>query len=274
MKGILKSFGVSCVFLLLYVTFSVVCVMLFTDIVVASVVADILIACVCLWFYLKNKSSQINISIFSQQGFLYKGAMIIGITFVIWLISQITATSIYHMFGDTSLDAYNTVVDGNIYGYMLLSIFIAPLSEELLFRSVIYNKFKCVASFISASIVSSVVFALFHGTAIHMYACIVCGVMFALIYEYTGCLRWSVFSHMVYNFLSMFCSGISLPEFVFDFWFLVVSNLALFGVFIYMCIRITCLKQNANLSCLNVLEIDTKESNDICKICDEVQDSV
>lgn len=88
----------------------------------------------------------------------------------------------------------------SFFADIVLGVVIAPVSEELLFRTGIYSFIRTKANKSSAIIISSLVFA-----ALHMYnpvnflSCLVAGTVFAIIYDKTGNIWYSIVAHAFCN---------------------------------------------------------------------------
>lgn len=88
---------------------------------------------------------------------------------------------------------------GNFIVQLIVIGFIAPISEELIFRGLIYNRAKAYFGTIYAVIVSSLIFAFYHGNAIQFIYALIIGLMMAYIYEKFGTLMAPVIFHICCN---------------------------------------------------------------------------
>ena len=160
----------------------------------------------------------------------YAGAMLF-LLLIMWLFSQVTATWVLNHIADKGFDAYQSVVDVNPAMYVILALVFAPVAEEILFRGIVFNAVKSRFPVWVAYIVSSLGFAIMHGTIIHIIIGFVCGMVFAMVYEYTGNIGWSILFHCIYNFMSMFLAGITVPDLFFNpIVFISVDVLVLFAI--------------------------------------------
>lgn len=114
---------------------------------------------------------------------------------------------------------------GVTVGRMLISIFLAPIVEEIVFRRFLYG-FLSDYNKITALIVSASVFAAFHGTIVHLYAGFLGGIVFAVIYEKTHKLRYCIAAHMLFNGLTVLITMIPYPDFMLSLWIAVLLNIA------------------------------------------------
>lgn len=91
--------------------------------------------------------------------------------------------------------------------YILAACTVVPLAEESMMRLFLYNLLKTNSHWVVSMCMSSFVFALFHATFSHMIFAFLFGCMMCLLYDYFG--RWwvSVAVHILYNIMSVICSG-------------------------------------------------------------------
>lgn len=105
----------------------------------------------------------------------------------------------------------------------LISIFLAPVVEEIVFRGFMYRFLSSFNRTVSM-ILTSVVFALYHGTIVHLYAAFFGGLIFCVIYDRTHKLRYSIAAHMLFNALTVLLSIISYPNFMLEPWWSMTLN--------------------------------------------------
>lgn len=109
--------------------------------------------------------------------------------------------------------------------YLLLSLFFAPIAEELLFRGVIFNFIRRSFGFIIASFVSAIVFGLMHGNIPQGYVTIILGFYYALVYQYSNRI-WVVISlHIIANMIDAMSILIRIPIFFLEPWFFITGNI-------------------------------------------------
>ena len=86
-----------------------------------------------------------------------------------------------------------------IYYQILSSGFIGPIYEELLFRGIVYNKFKQFKSKSKSMFLTTLLFAIMHFSIIDFIYTIVMGYLFIKIYDKTNKLRYSIILHICVN---------------------------------------------------------------------------
>lgn len=131
---------------------------------------------------------------------------------VFWLFVQALALRMQPFFPE-DLSGYQEMSRQETYLYLLLSVLVAPLFEELLMRGVFYADLKRhvgLQPFVSA-VVSSILFAAVHGTVTHLFVGFFCGMLFAFVREVSGSVFWAVLSHMTFNLFSAVGYGLVAP---------------------------------------------------------------
>lgn len=131
---------------------------------------------------------------------------------VIWFFSQVTATAVYNIFSDTAYDTYQSVTSSDSVLYVILTLVIAPVTEELFLRGIIYTRLKIAFGGVTAYAVSALLFALMHGTLVHLFLGISTGLFFAFVYTYTGKLQYSIAYHSLFNAMSLVFTNVSAPD--------------------------------------------------------------
>ena len=79
---------------------------------------------------------------------------------------------------------------------------VAPISEELIFRQVIYKRLRGISPVWVAVLISALLFGLYHGNLVQGIYAFIMGGLLALVYEWTGSFVAPVLFHMVANHLS------------------------------------------------------------------------
>lgn len=140
--------------------------------------------------------------------------IMIGFLVLIWFVCQIMSLMIYNTFGDSNLDKYNTAANSNVYLYGVLSVIIAPITEEILMRGVWFGYIKTYCNTVLAYILSAVVFAVLHGTLVHLPTSILFGLFLCFVYDYTDMIIVAIIMHFGFNLFSVLLSGIVIPDFM------------------------------------------------------------
>lgn len=89
-------------------------------------------------------------------------------------------------------------------GYCILTLFFAPVFEELLFRGIFFSYFRKYLHWFAALVLCSGVFALLHGSYVQLYSGFVLGLSAGLLYHRTGKIYLSILLHFMYNLVMTF----------------------------------------------------------------------
>lgn len=83
---------------------------------------------------------------------------------------------------------------------------IVPISEELLFRGVIFKRLREVVDFKKAMLLSAIIFGLIHSSFIQMIYAFVLALFLAYVYEKYGSFKAPVLLHISVNLISLICT--------------------------------------------------------------------
>ena len=81
----------------------------------------------------------------------------------------------------------------------LYSVLIAPITEEVLFRGVIYRRIRKLFGVRFAIVLSSIIFGLFHGNMVQFIYAFLVGLALAFVYERYGTLKAPMLFHIIAN---------------------------------------------------------------------------
>lgn len=136
----------------------------------------------------------------------------------VWLFGQITAAWVLATFGDAAFADYDSklhdVTGWLVVGSLFLTLFVAPLCEELLVRGVVFGSWRKLNPWF-AFLGSSFLFAVLHGTMTHFVPTLLCGMLMAAAFSMTGSIWRSVVLHIGYNLGAAVLGSMSLPEVLF-----------------------------------------------------------
>lgn len=93
----------------------------------------------------------------------------------------------------------NTQAVGPFIGSFILSVIIAPIIEEMIFRGIMYRFFKDKFSLNIALISSAFVFALIHYNLLTFAPLLVVGILLVRVYEQTGDIKACMVFHGLFN---------------------------------------------------------------------------
>lgn len=153
----------------------------------------------------------------------------------VWLFGQITAAWVLATFGDAAFANYDSklhdVTGWLAVGSLFLTLFVAPLCEELLVRGVVFGSWRKLNPWF-AFLGSSLLFAVLHGTMTHFVPTMLCGMLMAVAFSMTGSIWRSVVLHIGYNLGAAVLGSMSLPEVLFTPGVFILIDVA---IFIWLC---------------------------------------
>ena len=89
--------------------------------------------------------------------------------------------------------------------FVAIHVILVPLTEEVIFRGILYRFLRNSWGSIFCILVISILFAGTHGSAVQMGYAFLMGILLCLIYEYYGSVLYTTAFHIVFN---LFGSGI------------------------------------------------------------------
>lgn len=121
-----------------------------------------------------------------------------------WCIGQILAHTYYAIFGSRGFDTVSeTFTSDNVILVLILAVIIAPISEEMLMRGVIYPMLRFRFSAYTACIVTACIFGLLHGNIVQFIVTIPLSILVAWVYELSRDVTYCALMHMLFNFTAM-----------------------------------------------------------------------
>lgn len=92
-----------------------------------------------------------------------------------------------------------TLIGGNLWLSLLVTVVLAPLAEELIFRGVIFGKAKKIMPFMAANVVQAVLFGIYHMNLIQGVYAFVLGILLGVVAEYFHSIWASILLHAFVN---------------------------------------------------------------------------
>lgn len=133
------------------------------------------------------------------------GRAVVGCSVLAFLTGQSLALWLYTIGGSAGFDeSVATRQEAGIAATLLLTLVMAPVSEEMLFRGLIYPLLRRRVGIIAAVLVTTATFALLHGNVVQFAAALPLAVLLALIYERTRVLWPCILLHLGFNLTATF----------------------------------------------------------------------
>lgn len=131
--------------------------------------------------------------------------------FVLWFCVYILGNVISAFIPDPAMSAYIDVQLNYAVPFAVLSIIIAPVVEELMFRGVSYLLIRRCAGIWFSAVLSSFAFGILHGTFAQFFMGTLFGIGQCFLFEYTHKLRWCIMMHVLVNIASFVIAQLSIP---------------------------------------------------------------
>lgn len=178
-------------------------------IAIGALLGDLVTILLFGWLYYKSDLRQPTRPLFKPQTWFY--VLAIGFFGLAWMMSQTAAKVLYEAGFKFNMHSYQDAVKNDASIYILTSVFIAPIAEELVFRAFGYCVWRKYIRHFVAAIATSILFAIMHMTFVHIPIAITVGLLSAILFEMTGHIRYGILMHFLYN---LFSAGIAfgLPE--------------------------------------------------------------
>ncbi|MDP9903140.1 CPBP family intramembrane glutamic endopeptidase [Arthrobacter bambusae] len=137
----------------------------------------------------------------------------------IWFAGQLLAVMTWQLWPETHVgyDLHNQQLQATPTAVMLtLTLVLAPVAEELLFRGVLYRELGHGMGLPSviAALLSAVIFSVVHGNVVQFTATLMFGVLLAFSYELTKWIWVPIAMHISFNLLSTFVPVSVVQEFL------------------------------------------------------------
>ncbi len=133
---------------------------------------------------------------------------IVSLPVVLWL-NSLSQLVVAKLFGEPPLQPAIQILESaqSIRQQLIVAIttmILAPLSEEILFRGVLYRTVQQAGHPRAALVGTSLVFALIHGSAMTILPLTVLAIGFCVLYDRTGRLIAPVLAHATFNCVNFF----------------------------------------------------------------------
>ncbi|MCI8339875.1 MAG: CPBP family intramembrane metalloprotease [Lachnospiraceae bacterium] len=121
------------------------------------------------------------------------GACIL-LTFFLGLVQQLAPA----FFKDYN-QLMETISTGDMFLNILYVVTIGPISEELIFRGALFDRFYLVFPFWTANILQALLFGIYHMNVIQGFYAFLLGILLGMVRQMTGSILATIFSHMIFN---------------------------------------------------------------------------
>ena len=149
-----------------------------------------------------------------KEALSYKNVIVVcilGITINLLIASLVEIFNVTLYFPNYN-DSISIFLDGNMILSSILVIFLAPITEELIHRGIVYEYFKKSGNKMIANIVQASLFAIVHGNMLQILYSFVLGLLLGYIYEKYKSIYAPILTHGFFNATSIINSFIFSDE--------------------------------------------------------------
>lgn len=93
---------------------------------------------------------------------------------------------------------------------------LTPISEELVFRGLLFKRLRETSAYLQAAVYSAVVFGLMHGNLVQMLFGFIMGMMLSYLYEKYGSVKAPIAAHITINLLSVLATKFELMNWLME----------------------------------------------------------
>ncbi len=132
------------------------------------------------------------------------GYFLLSCIFVVnYVFSQAVGLHIKDFYANEYMSVYTSLQGDDLMWYLLLSVTLGPIMEELLFRGICYRAMRTQYGIFFSTFVSAGLFALIHGTTAHIPVTVGLSLFCTFLYECTGKLRQCIVLHIATNIVAL-----------------------------------------------------------------------
>lgn len=153
--------------------------------------------CLVVYRFFRSRGEKLD-SIFKHK-FFSPSILLWGV--LLTLSSQIVSDPIVALFPDSSKSMFSVLTNLGSYA-IILTVFIAPLLEEFVFRGVVLNDIRHSYGSFTAIVVSALFFSLIHLNLAQILPAFLIGIVFGYVYIVSGSIWSVILLHMINNALA------------------------------------------------------------------------
>jgi len=144
-------------------------------------------------------------AVFSKKA--YFPVLVILTSFALTVLLNFLYSKIpWDMFGDKYIVQNNdSLYSVPLYFRIISYVFIGPFAEEVLFRGIVFSRFKKIMPLWASVIASSLFFAVYHGNLMQGSYAFLMGSVMCLSLHFGGSFLYPLLFHMIANLISNLC---------------------------------------------------------------------
>lgn len=179
---------------------------------ILTAISCIVLIPVSLWFFRKDEWKRqdqgIRNRLMTASKFGPKRILLVAVFFILYsvLLNQLIAWSGLHALFPTYSEIATGLFESNVIIITYVSVvLLAPVSEELIYRGLVYRRIRDYLGVKNAIIISALIFGLIHGNAVQFIFAFAIGLAMAAVYERYRTIWAPIAAHMAVNAFS--CVG-------------------------------------------------------------------
>lgn len=134
---------------------------------------------------------------------------------------------------ESYIESSSTVIGRSVLAF-LCNVIIAPITEEVVFRGLVYRQFKKAMPTLAAGILSCAIFGALHEGALWITYTVCVGAIMTIVYEKYGSILANIIFHMVFNLIGGYVTvSLTIPE-----WAYYAILMLSLGGFLYLLMRL------------------------------------
>ncbi|MGO5051228.1 lysostaphin resistance A-like protein [Lachnospiraceae bacterium LCP25S3_G4] len=145
----------------------------------------------------------------------YSGIIVLGVALCVGLNNLLTLSNLALI-----SDSYQEVSEGFYSASFLLQVvgigIIVPITEEMLFRGVLYNRLTGMMTKKNAMLMSAVFFGVYHGNVVQAIYGGILGYILVYLYQKYGSIYAPILGHIVMNLISVTFTHYNVFQWIFD----------------------------------------------------------
>lgn len=171
-----------------------------------------------LWMMHRDKKKRAMYDTFSKKNIsvLYYGLVIVGSGALCLTLNNILTLSQLAETSQSYIESSETLYSISFSLQILAWGIITPISEEILFRGIIFKRLRSYLKPMTAIFWSALLFGVYHGNLVQMIYAFCCGWAFAWMYEKFGTIKAPMIAHICANLVSLILTKYELFVWMFE----------------------------------------------------------
>lgn len=183
---------------------------------ISTVAAFVTIPVMYFWFHRDRNKEKLNGVIQNEKVKLWKYIFVLGLGIVIcFAMNNLVVLSTLAFYRDMIPEASEITHITTLAVQVLGTGLLMPISEELIFRGLIYKRFRETSSAQRAMVYSAVIYGLYNGSILQGAISGVFGYLLAYVYEKYGSIKAPILAHVVMGVTTVLASEAGVFNWIF-----------------------------------------------------------